>query len=164
MAERQTPEQKESRICSDALDDEGYVLMLASTGKVALCTAGSPAYGVGYKSTKNLVTGVAAINKPVAIVKKGSIAKVKVWVDATDPAIVIGDYISMKGANASGYAHRHEGSVLGADPTKTEVDAVLDEMEMIVGIAQEAVASPAADETKTKIDVLLTCPNFGRQE
>ena len=164
MSSRLKSCENESRICTSALDDEGHVLALANTGKVALCAAGGKAYGVGLKSTKNLVTGVAAANKSVAVLKKTTIAKVKVWVDNADPAIVIGDYVSMKGANASGYAHDHEGTVLSSTPTKTELDAQQDERAMIVGIALEAVASPGSGETKTKIDVLLTCPSFGRQE
>ena len=77
MAELMQPDQKESRICSDALADEGYVLMLASTGKVAKCTAGSPVYGVAFADTKNKVTGTAEAEKPVAILKAGSKAKVQ---------------------------------------------------------------------------------------
>ena len=164
MSEEQDPSQYESRETTDALDDSGYVLMLANTGKVALCTAGSPAYGVAIADTKNKVTGVAAANKQVGILKKGAKAKVQYNVASTDPDVAIGDYVSVKGANASGTVKKHVGTAVPAAYAQADFQAIHDEKEMIVGIALEALTAPGAGSITGKLSVQLTCPNFGRQE
>jgi len=164
MSEMQTPAQKESRICGDALDDEGYVLMLNNDGTVSKCTAGSPAYGVGFADTKNKVNGTAEADKPVAIVKKGAKAKVQYAVASTDADIAIGDYVSVKGVGAAGVVKKHVGTAVPGSYAQATFQAIHDEKEMVVGVALEAVAAPAAGTKTGKLDVQLTCPNFGRQE
>ena len=146
MAEVLGAEANESRICSEALDDEGYVLGYpdATTKKVAKCAAGGKAYGIAYKSTKNIITGTAEADKAVAIIRAPKKAKVKAYTDAS--AIAAGDLVSMKGAVAAGCVKKHSWTVWAA--------ATGTEMAMVVGIAQEALAA----STQGKIEVLLMCP------
>ena len=164
MSETMGAEARESRECDVALDDEGYVLQLESTGHVTKCAVGGKAYGVAFKSTKHPVTGVAQANKQVAIVRAPKKAMVQYNLSNTDTDIVIGDWVSMKAAEATGQVKKHEGTVLSTDPTKAEVDAFHAEAEMIVGKALEGVVKPGAGNKIGKLEVLLTCPTFGLQE
>jgi len=153
MAEVMGAEAMESRICTDALDDEGYVLGYpGSAGKVAKALAGGKVYGIAYKSTKNPVTGTAEANKAVAIIRAPKIAKVQVQNGATN--IAIGDILSMKGAGASGKATRHASTAWPASYASADAETISDENSMIVGIALEALAA----NTSGKIQVLLLCP------
>lgn len=141
MSEKQGAEARESRECTDALDDEGYVLALATTGKVAKCAAGGSAYGVNYKSTKHQVTGVAEANKQVAIVNGNKKAYVQFAIASTDSDVDIGDLVGMTGANAAGCVKQ-----------QTAADRTL------VGVALEAHAAPGAGTDTGKILVRLMCP------
>jgi len=143
----------ESRECTDALDDEGYVLMLASTGKVAKCTAGSPAYGIAYKSTKNPVTGTAEANKQVAIVRAPKEAYVQ-YNNGGGETIAIGDLVSSKGANAAGTCKKHASTAWPGTWAAATAETISDEDAMIVGIALEAKTA----STSGKLKVLLLCP------
>ena len=159
MAETMGAEDRESRICSDALDDEGYVLGYpSSTGVVAKCAAGAKAYGIAFMSTKNPVTGVATANMPVAIVRKPKKAKVQYRVASTDSSIAIGDLVSTKGVGAAGYVKKHVSTAWPGTWNGTTAETISDEDAMIVGIALEAVTAPGSSYITGKIEVLLLCP------
>ena len=158
MAEVMGAEAMESRECTDALDDEGYVLALASTGKVAKCAAGGAVYGIAYKSTKNPVSGTAEANKPVAIVRKPKKAKVQIRLANTDSDIAIGDLVSTVGVGASGYAKKHAATAWPATWANTTAETISDEFAAIVGIALEAFTAPGSGTKTGKIEVLLLCP------
>jgi len=153
MSQSLGADENESCICSDALDDEGYVLGYPnSSGVVAKAAAGAAVYGVAYKSTKNAQTGVAEDNKPVAILR----APKKAWVQAdTDAnAIAIGDVVSVKGADASGKVKKHAATAWPGTWAAATAETIDDENSMIVGIARTALGANLTG----KIEVLLLCP------
>lgn len=152
MSQTMGAEEMESRECTDALDDEGYVLMIASTGKVAKATAGSPVYGIAYKSTKDPITGIATANKHVAIVRASKKAKVQADTDAN--AIAVGDIVSVKGADASGKVKKHASTAWPATWAAATAETISDEDATIVGIALEALGANLTG----KIECLLLCP------
>lgn len=154
MAEVLGAEAMESRECTDALDDEGYILGYpGSDGKVAKCLADSPVYGVAYKSTKHPVTGTAEANKEVAIVRQPKIAYVQ-YNNGVGETIAIGDLVSTKGANAAGTCKKHASTAHVTPLVVATEEAIDDEFAMIVGIALEAKAA----DTSGKLKCLLMCP------
>jgi len=159
MAEFLGAEAMESRECTDALDDEGYVLALASTGKVAKCAANGAVYGVGYKSTKNPVTGTAEANKQVAIIRAPKQAYVQYAIQNTDSAdLAIGELVSMQGAAASGCVKRHVSTAWPGTYAAATAETIDDEHSRIVGISLEAVARPGAGTKTGKLLCQLLCP------
>lgn len=139
--------------CTDALDDEGYVLMLANTGKVAKATAGSPAFGIGFTSTKDKVTGTAIANKQVGVVQSPRYAYVQ-YNNGGGETIAINDLVSTKGANASGTVKKHVSTAWPATWAAATAETISDEDAQIVGIAQEAKSA----STSGKLLVKLLCP------
>jgi len=158
MAETMGAEARESRECTDALDAEGYVLALATTGKVAKCAAGGKAYGVAYKSTKHPVTGTAQSNKQVAIIKAPKKANVLYAIASTENDVAIGDLVSMKGATVAGKVTRHEPTAWPGTYAAATAETISDENSMIVGIALEAVTAPGSGTLEGLMEVQLLCP------
>jgi len=139
--------------CTDALDDEGYVLMLASTGKVAKATAGAAAFGIALTSTKDKVTGTATANKQVAVLQTPKYAYVQ-YNNGSGETIAIGDLVSTKGANAAGTVKKHAATAWPATYLNTTAETIDDEHSMLVGVALEA----KAQSTSGKLLVKLLCP------
>lgn len=139
--------------CTDALDDEGYVLTLGSNGKVSKCPAGGKVFGVALTSTKDPVTGVAQANKQVAVVQAPKYAYVQ-YQNGSGETISIGDLVSVKGANAAGKVKKHVSTSWPATYSATVAEGISDENAMIVGIALE----DKAQSTSGKLLVKLLCP------
>jgi len=150
MAQIKGAEEMESRECTDALSDEGFVLELANTGKVNKAAANAGVYGIAYASTKDPVTGTALANKQVTIVKAPKIAYVQ-YQNAGGETIAINDLVSTKGANAAGTVKKHAWTTWAA--------ATGTERKMIVGIALEAKGA----STSGKLKCQLLCPSFPMQ-
>lgn len=139
--------------CTDALDDEGYVLSLANTGKVAKAVAGGAAFGIGLTSTKDKVTGVATANKQVAVLQAPKFAYVQ-YNNGGGETIAINDLVSTKGANASGTVKKHASTAWPGTYAAATSETIDDEHSMIVGIALEAKAAT----TSGKVLCKLLCP------
>jgi len=151
MSEYKGAEANESRECSEHLDDEGYVLgMPDSGGIVAKCVADAQVYGIAEMDTKHPVTEAAQTGKEVAIVRAPKFAMVQ-YNNGGAESFVIGDLLSMKGANAAGCCKKHAWTTFAA--------ATLTERRTLVGIAQEAKGV----STSGKVKVLLLCPSFPMQ-
>ena len=88
-------------ICSDALDDYGYVLSLQTSGYLHKCTNTEQPFGVALTSTKNPITGANQTNQRVAVVRRG-VAKVKLV--STNSAIYKGNYVGVSGT--AGYVDK----------------------------------------------------------
>ena len=139
--------------CTDALDDEGFVLTLASTGKVAKAVAGGAAFGVAFTSTKDKVTGTAVANKQVGVVQTPRYAYVQ-YNNGGGETIAIGDLVSTKGANASGTVKKHASTAWPGTYAAATAETIDDEHSMVVGIALEAKSA----STSGKLLVKLLCP------
>jgi len=138
---------------TDALDDEGYIMKLADTGKVAKCAAGDPVFGIAFKSTKNPVTGTAEANKQVAILQTPKYAYVQ-YNNGVGETIAINDLVSTKGANAAGTCKKHASTAWPGTYASATAETIDDEHSMVVGIALEAKAA----STSGKLLVKLLCP------
>jgi len=144
----------ESRECTDALDDEGYILGYPNAnGQVAKCPANGAVYGVAYKSTKHPITGDAEANKQVAIVHAPKIAYLQ-FNNGAGETIAVGDLLSTKGANAAGTCKKHASTAWPATYSASTAETISDEFSMIVGIALEA----KGENTSGKVKCLLLCP------
>jgi hypothetical protein len=152
-----------SKTCTDALDDDGYVLTLANTGKVAKAKSGEAAYGINEVSTLNSVTGVAVANKEVAVVQGPRFAYVQYSIPQNGNNIAIGDLVSVKGANADGCVLKHIATGYPSSWNATSVEIVANEDKCIVGIAEEAVTASTTAAVTGKLKVRLLCPKSGRQ-
>jgi len=139
--------------CTDALDDEGYVLSLANTGKVAKCVAGGAAFGIGFTSTKDKVTGTAIANKQVGVLQAPKYAYVQ-FNNGAGETIAIDDLVSTKGANAAGTVKKHAATAWPATYLNTTAETIDDEHSMLVGVALEA----KAQSTTGKLLCKLLCP------
>ena len=141
--------------CSDALDDEGYVLGYpdSTTNKVAKAAAGAAAFGVAFKSTKNPVTGTAEADKAVGVVQAPRYAYVQ-YNNGSGETIAVGDLVSTKGANAAGTVKKHAATAWPGTWASATAETISDEDAMIVGIALEAKAA----STSGKLLVKLLCP------
>jgi len=143
-----TTDEMPSFECTDALDDEGYVLALGSNGKVSKCAAGAQPFGIALKDTKNPITETAEANKQVAVIFSGV---VRVQYDTDANAIAIGDRVATKGVATAGCVQKFVPRDIAATFADTDVEAAIDELKTIVGIALES----AAANTRGKIKVLL---------
>jgi len=146
---------------TDALAEDGFVLNLASTCKVAKATAGQAAFGVNEVSTLNAVTGVAEANKQVAVVQSPRYAYVQYDVRGATEDFAAGELVSVKTINTAGCVTRHISQVLGSYST-VELLALDAEKKSIVGIAMEAVAWSSGTLTG-KVKVRLLCPKQDNQ-
>jgi len=140
--------------CSDALDDEGYVLGYPDASSiVAKALADGKAFGIAFKSTKNPVTGTAEANKQVAVLQAPKYAYVQ-YNNGAAETIAIGDLVSTKGANAAGTVKKHASTAWPDPYASATAETISDEDSMIVGIALEAKAA----STSGKLLVKLLCP------
>lgn len=138
MAQVLRPEDLDEAITSDALDDIGYVMEYTSSGiQKHSGTAGKPIAGIAYKSTKNPITGTAEANKHVALVRYG-VARVKL--KSANAAITRGDFV---GAVSGGVVDKWTYPTVSSTPTQAEVEALLKQLDIRVGVALEAKASSA---------------------
>jgi len=145
-----TTDEMQSFECTDALDDEGYVLALGSNGKVSKCAAGAQPFGVAFKDTKDPITETPEANKQVAVICSG-VVKVQYATDAN--AIAIGDRVATKGVATAGCVKKFIPRDIAATFADTDVEAAIDELKTIVGIALES--APANSTGKIKVALRL---------
>jgi len=126
-------------ICSDALDDYGYVLALQSNGSLHKATDTEQPFGIALTSTKDPISGTAQSDQKVAVVRRG-VAYVKL-ID-TNSAISPGDYIGV--SSTAGLVDK-----LTIDTT--DVASLWDSLRKCIGIAMESKSENAGG----KIKVLL---------
>ena len=126
-------------ICSDALDDYGYVLSMQTSGYLHKCTNTEQPFGIALTSTKDPISGSAQSNQKVAVVRRG-VADVKLV--STNSAIYTGDYVGVSGT--AGYVDK-----LTIDTSSTA--NLWASLRKCVGIAMENKAANAGG----KIKVLL---------
>lgn len=153
--------QNPSFLSDDAITDEGFVLKIEpATGHVSLCDTAEAAFGVSYKSTKELVAGVltAVALREVAVVQKGRYAYVQYAIPSSGESIAIGDLVSVKGTTVPGAVIRHVSTAWPGTYAAATAETIEDEDIQIVGIAMEAVTKPGAGTLTGKMKVLLLCP------
>ena len=138
-----------SIVCSDSLDDYGYVLELdTSTAKAKKHTGteGHPIIGVAISSTEDPTDeGTYLSNEEVAVQHSG-IAMVAL--KAANAAIVAGDLV---GAVSGGVVDKFSFPTASADPTQAEVQSQSRQMVLIVGIALEDKAESSGGHIKVML-------------
>jgi len=117
-------------VCTDALDDAGYVLKLNSDGTVSKAASDDVPFGIAYTSTKDPITDEAKTNVEVAIipVRTGFVVKVK---KVTGAALSPGDYVAVGG---------EAGKVTKWTADTTDPSTLLTSLQKIVGKVVEAAA------------------------
>jgi len=108
--------------CTDALDDDGYVLKLNSDGTVSKASASDEVFGVN-------ATGVVdywgnAISPPVevAVIPTGRGLFVYLQLDPNNLEITIGDKLCVD-ANTAGVVDKRDGTENTADPIAIALEA-----------------------------------------
>jgi len=132
-------------VCTDALDNWGYVLTFDSTNcQLALATATDMPVGIAQTSTVNYITNVATANQEVNVKREG-VCYVRLL--ATNTAFNCGDYVATA---AGGYCD------VAAINTAGTIAQYHNSVSYIVGIALEAKGANAGGTVR----VLLTMRNM----